>query len=76
MINSSYEDMTGSFRPRCRFDRMFYRSPSDILNKTILKPTHFELVGKEKLHVLSKPVFCSDHWGIKCNFDIVIGQKL
>lgn len=49
------------FRPKCRFDRLYYR-PSDGL-----KAVYFELVGLERLENCRR--FPSDHWGILAHFN-------
>lgn len=59
-LNDNLE-MNGKFRPKCRFDRMYYR-PVDGL-----KPVYFELVGLERLQNCRR--FPSDHWGILAHFD-------
>jgi len=52
------------FRPRCRFDRLYYR-PADML-----KPVYFELIGLERLSRFDGcQRFPSDHWGILAHFD-------
>ena len=58
----------GKFKPRCRFDRLFYRKCSDEKQELQLIPVYFELEGLEKLKTCSR--FCSDHWAIQCYFDL------
>ena len=57
-------DWTQRFRPRCRFDRVYYR-PTDHL-----RAVYFELVGLERLSRFNGcQRFPSDHWGILAHFD-------
>lgn len=58
------------YKPRCRFDRLFYRpkiskQQSQVVNdqECTLMPVYFELEGLEKLKSCGK--FCSDHWAIQ-----------
>lgn len=52
------------FKPRCRFDRLYYR-PADQL-----KAVYFELIGLERLSRFNGcQRFPSDHWGIIAHFD-------
>jgi len=55
-----------NFRPRARFDRLYFRSSK----KTEIKfqPINFELKGLEKLSSIQR--FCSDHWAIQAYFKI------
>ncbi|KAG0409848.1 hypothetical protein HPB47_013037 [Ixodes persulcatus] len=54
----------GRFKPRCRFDRVYFKRS----NPTSLKPVFFGLIGLERL----KPHRCfpSDHWGIMSCFKV------
>ncbi|CAN7989444.1 unnamed protein product [Ixodes hexagonus] len=54
----------GRFKPRCRFDRVYFKRSQP----TSLKPVFFGLIGLERL----KPHRCfpSDHWGIICCFKV------
>jgi tyrosyl-DNA phosphodiesterase 2 len=61
--------MNGKFKPRCRFDRMFYRRAKIDNEELRLSPVYFELEGLEKLKSCSR--FCSDHWAIQCYFDLI-----
>jgi len=57
-------DWSQRYRPRCRFDRLYYR-PADQL-----RPVYFELVGLERLSRFNGcQRFPSDHWGIVAHFD-------
>ena len=58
-------EMPGKFKPRCRFDRVYFR-PS---NMKEIKPEHFGLCGIEK--VPGRQCFPSDHWGIYCIFNLI-----
>jgi tyrosyl-DNA phosphodiesterase 2 len=66
--------MNGKFKPRCRFDRLFYRPQksledmcrrveTDESNRLTLMPVYFELEGLERLKSCGR--FCSDHWAIQ-----------
>lgn len=66
--------MNGKFKPRCRFDRLFYRPynsledmcrevETDESKDLTLMPVYFELEGLEKLKSCGR--FCSDHWAIQ-----------
>lgn len=63
MRNTNLE-WPGQFKPRCRFDRVYFR-PS---TRKEIKPEHFGLCGIEK--VSGMQCFPSDHWGLYCIFDI------
>lgn len=54
----------GKFKPRCRFDRVYFRgsSPSKLM------PKFFGLIGLERL--LPHRCFPSDHWGVLCHFEV------
>ena len=56
--------MSGKFKPRCRFDRVYFRSSAD----KEIRAEHFGLCGIQK--VPGMQCFPSDHWGIYCIFDI------
>lgn len=58
------KQMDGPGRPRCRFDRFYFRSSC---TKNIV-PYGFNLTGIEKIKNCSK--FASDHWGIHSHFHI------
>jgi len=64
MLRNQNKDIGGKFKPRMRFDRVYFK-PSQ---KNDIKPEHFGLVGIEK--VPGHQVFPSDHWGIFCIFKI------
>ncbi len=69
--------MNGKFKPRCRFDRLYYRhvkpdpkNYSTTMNSNsnsdeffTLMPLYFELEGLERLKSCNR--FCSDHWAIQ-----------
>lgn len=50
----------GNQKPRCRFDRVYYKSDGT----TLLRK--FDLIGKQRLSSCDR--FSSDHWGILCEF--------
>ena len=62
--------MSGKFKPRCRFDRVYFRASA---GKEVT-PEHFGLCGIEK--VPGMQCFPSDHWGIYCIFDINSANKV
>jgi tyrosyl-DNA phosphodiesterase 2 len=71
MRNSNLK-MNGKFKPRCRFDRLFYRPSTQDMHRRvetdkpvnlILMPVYFELEGLEKVKSCGR--FCSDHWAIQ-----------
>lgn len=57
----------GSFRPKCRFDRMYYRKSAS--QETQLRPAYFGLIGIERL--LPHRCFPSDHWGLYAHFRLI-----
>ncbi|CAF1119043.1 unnamed protein product [Rotaria sordida] len=57
---------SNNYRPRARFDRLYYRPSKQ--NTIQFKPTYFELEGLEKLPSIKR--YCSDHWAIQAYFDI------
>ena len=63
-MRNNNTEMPGKFKPRCRFDRAYFRSST----QQEIKPEHFGLCGIEK--VSGMQCFPSDHWGIYCIFDI------
>ena len=56
--------MGGKFKPRCRFDRVYFRQSA----AKDITAEHFGLCGIEK--VAGMQCFPSDHWGMYCIFDI------
>ncbi|KAK6641484.1 hypothetical protein RUM44_013196 [Polyplax serrata] len=62
--NTNSKANFGRFKPRCRFDRVYFRfsSPKRAF------PKHFALIGSEK--VPQTQSFPSDHWGIVILFDL------
>lgn len=62
--NTNNSSNFGKFKPRCRFDRVYFRYCSS--KKTT--PKHFALVGSEK--VPQTQSFPSDHWGVVVLFDL------
>ena len=58
-------EWSAPFRPKCRFDRMYFRHG----NKKRIKPVYFELTGLKRLSSCKR--FCSDHWGILGHFDLI-----
>lgn len=57
--------MNGKFKPRYRFDRLYFRRPNSEKsdNPYTLMPVYFELEGLQKLKSCGR--FCSDHWAIQ-----------
>lgn len=61
-----------NYKPRCRFDRVFYRSPINCIdNKINSNSIKFNLVGTTCIKECKPRMFCSDHFGIQCSFDFV-----
>jgi tyrosyl-DNA phosphodiesterase 2 len=58
----------GRFKPRARFDRLYFRGT----NPVQIKPIHFGLVGIEK--VPGTQSFPSDHWGLETVFEIPVNK--
>ncbi|CAF0776626.1 unnamed protein product [Didymodactylos carnosus] len=56
---------SGKWKPRCRFDRLYYR-PSNKTSTTFI-PVYFELEGMERVKPGDR--FPSDHWAIQCYFN-------
>lgn len=54
----------GRFRPKMRFDRVYFR----FNERKNVKPKHFALTGFEKVH--QSQMFPSDHWAIVILFDL------
>ncbi|CAF1103478.1 unnamed protein product [Adineta steineri] len=54
------------YRPRARFDRLYYRPSTQTTIQ--FQPVYFELEGLEKLASIKR--YCSDHWAIQAYFDI------
>uniref|UniRef100_UPI00398EC545 tyrosyl-DNA phosphodiesterase 2 n=1 Tax=Pristiophorus japonicus TaxID=55135 RepID=UPI00398EC545 len=50
---------------RLRFDRVFFRAAS----KDQIVPQQMTLMGLDKLECGR---FCSDHWGLLCDFDVIL----
>lgn len=64
MMRNTNLTMNGKFKPRCRFDRLYYRPKSSDESQTFtLMPVYFELEGLERLKTCNR--FCSDHWAIQ-----------
>lgn len=62
--NSNNSSNFGKFKPKCRFDRIYYR----FSNPKRAFPKHFVLIGSER--VPQTQSFPSDHWGIIVLFDL------
>jgi hypothetical protein len=59
-------------KPRCRYDRFFYRKANKINKRAAgFVPKEFKLQGLERVDLFGRqlPFFCSDHWAIQCYFD-------
>ncbi|XP_067851853.1 tyrosyl-DNA phosphodiesterase 2 [Heptranchias perlo] len=50
---------------RLRFDRLFFRAASE----GQIVPKQMDLLGLDKLECGR---FCSDHWGLLCDFDVIL----
>ena len=58
--------LNGSRKPRCRFDRVYYRASKS----EPVSVQKFDFIGKERL--LTSDCFASDHWGLFCEFSFNI----
>ncbi|XP_019379307.1 PREDICTED: tyrosyl-DNA phosphodiesterase 2 [Gavialis gangeticus] len=56
-----------SFKCKLRFDRIFFRAAAAAGGQLI--PRSLDLLGLEKLDCGKFP---SDHWGLLCNFDVIL----
>jgi hypothetical protein len=65
-FNTNNSFPSDSFRPRARFDRLYFR-PS-IKTEIKFQPSYFDLKGLEKLSSIQR--YCSDHWAIQAYFNI------
>ena len=54
--------LSGPRKPRCRFDRVYYRASKS----EPISVKKFDFIGKERL--LMADCFASDHWGLFCEF--------
>uniref|UniRef100_A0A8D0GSH6 Tyrosyl-DNA phosphodiesterase 2 n=1 Tax=Sphenodon punctatus TaxID=8508 RepID=A0A8D0GSH6_SPHPU len=54
------------FKCKMRFDRLFFRAASESVQ---VIPQSLDLIGLEKLDCGKFP---SDHWGLLCNFDVIL----
>ena len=61
-----------NYRPRARFDRLYFRPSNEKTNS--FKPVYFELEGLEKLPSIKR--YCSDHWAIQAYFDLCMNTIL
>lgn len=69
MTRNTNTEMSGRFKPRCRFDRTYLRQAEP----PCVRPKFFGLIGLEK--VAGTQSFPSDHWGIKVHFDILLREE-
>ncbi|XP_072880130.1 tyrosyl-DNA phosphodiesterase 2 [Hemitrygon akajei] len=58
-------NLKASYACRLRFDRVFFRASSE----GQIVPKEMYLVGQDKLECGR---FCSDHWGLFCDFDVIL----
>ncbi|XP_048471391.1 tyrosyl-DNA phosphodiesterase 2 isoform X3 [Rhincodon typus] len=58
-------NLKAQYTCRLRFDRVFYRAASE----GQIVPQQMTLVGQDKLDCGR---FCSDHWGLLCDFDVIL----
>ncbi|XP_078283247.1 tyrosyl-DNA phosphodiesterase 2 [Rhinoraja longicauda] len=58
-------NLKAAYSCRLRFDRLFFRASSE----GQIIPKEMSLVGQERLECGR---FCSDHWGILCDFDVIL----
>jgi len=66
-LNTNNYFPSDSFRPRARFDRLYFRS--SIKTEIKFQPIDFELHGLEKLSSIQR--YCSDHWAIQACFNVL-----
>ncbi|CAF1000954.1 unnamed protein product [Rotaria sordida] len=65
-LNTNLDFSANNFRPRCRFDRMYFRGATSPTVK--FKPISFKLQGLEIIQSIQR--FCSDHWAIQAEFEV------
>ncbi|KAK3925650.1 Tyrosyl-DNA phosphodiesterase 2 [Frankliniella fusca] len=65
MTRNTNTELSGRFKPRCRFDRVYLRQSIP----QAVKPKYFGLIGLQK--VVGTQSYPSDHWGIMVHFDIL-----
>jgi hypothetical protein len=65
-INTNNYFQENTFRPRARFDRLYYRR--SIKSQIKFQPIYFECKGLDKLSSIQR--YCSDHWAIQAYFNI------
>ena len=65
--NSNVYYPSNNYRPRARFDRLYFRMNNE-QNSLTFRPVYFELEGLEKLPSIKR--YCSDHWAIQAYFDL------
>jgi len=56
-----------TYKPRARFDRLYYREANDTKTTNNFKPVYFELEGIQPIKSINR--YASDHWAIQCYFD-------
>lgn len=64
MTKNTNKSSLKEFKPRCRFDRVYFRFSSP----KRAYPKHFALIGSEKVPFTQS--FPSDHWGVVVLFDL------
>ncbi|NWR87861.1 TYDP2 phosphodiesterase, partial [Furnarius figulus] len=62
----SNTNLNAQYKCKMRFDRVYFRPAVDGGH---IKPRSMDLIGLEKLDCGRFP---SDHWGILCNFDVIL----
>ncbi|XP_025072200.1 tyrosyl-DNA phosphodiesterase 2 [Alligator sinensis] len=65
--SGSNSNLNVSFKCKLRFDRIFFRAAAAAGGQLI--PRSLDLLGLEKLDCGKFP---SDHWGLLCNFDVIL----
>ncbi|XP_051872292.1 tyrosyl-DNA phosphodiesterase 2-like isoform X1 [Pristis pectinata] len=58
-------NLKASYACRLRFDRVFFRASKE----GQIVPKEMSLMGQDKLECGR---FCSDHWGLLCDFDVIL----
>ncbi|CAF4324743.1 unnamed protein product [Rotaria sp. Silwood2] len=65
-LNTNLDFSDNNFKPRCRYDRLYFRAATSPMIK--FKPISFKLEGLEIIQSIQR--FCSDHWAIQAEFEV------
>lgn len=66
-MRNTNKQMPGKFKPRCRFDRVYFRPATAKESQWVAQPKFFGLIGLQK--IANYQCFPSDHWGLLMDFD-------